>query len=307
MTPCGLTFHHFENHVHISGQGSISERCFREIIEHVGRVNILPAEEWYSRALAGQLQDSDLCLTFDDGLLCQYDIAWPVMKEMGLTGFFFVYTSIYENGWERLELYRYFRTVYFDDVTDFYDAFYLITDKLLPKIDIIKCLNLVDISTYLSEKPFYSDEDRRFRFARDQILNSRQYYQIMDRMIEDSGLDINDVCRHLWMTPDNLKTLVKYGNIVGLHSHTHPTQITSLSTDEQIWEYDKNCQILKALSGRDPVCVSHPCGNYDTGILELLSKMNIRLGFCAEMNEGDRSLLECPRINHSIILSQMTQ
>ena len=96
-------FHHFHNNEHTKGQGSISENDFEKIILHY-KDNILSAEDWYKKAISGQLSENDICLTFDDALLCQYDVALPILKKHNLTAFWFVYSSVIQGYSEKLEI-----------------------------------------------------------------------------------------------------------------------------------------------------------------------------------------------------------
>src|SRR5262245_41086900 len=128
MPAHGIMFHHFHDGQHPRGQGSISAEQLDQLIRIVGRHRILPAREWLLRARAATLGDDDLCLTFDDTLRCQYDVALPVLSQHGITAFFFIYTSVLDGELERLEIYRRFRTVCFPSVDDFYDAFFAALD-----------------------------------------------------------------------------------------------------------------------------------------------------------------------------------
>jgi peptidoglycan/xylan/chitin deacetylase (PgdA/CDA1 family) len=79
----GIMFHHFhDSGIHPKGQGSITadmfDRMVRWLRQHRHLVN---AMEWYELALHRKLSDNDVCLTFDDNLLCQPEIALPVLKQ----------------------------------------------------------------------------------------------------------------------------------------------------------------------------------------------------------------------------------
>jgi peptidoglycan/xylan/chitin deacetylase (PgdA/CDA1 family) len=63
---------------------------FANIIEQIGPKRILPARQWMQCALTATLRPTDVCLTFDGGLRCQYDVALPVLRFYGLTAFWFV-------------------------------------------------------------------------------------------------------------------------------------------------------------------------------------------------------------------------
>ena len=76
----GIMFHHFHDEIHSpSGQGSISANTFDEIINFIGIENILNPEEWIFKLRNNKLEKSDVCVTFDDGLRCQYDICIPIL------------------------------------------------------------------------------------------------------------------------------------------------------------------------------------------------------------------------------------
>ena len=80
-------FHHFHDGRHPAGQGSLSAHELADVIRFLGPARILPAREWLTRALAGTFDRGDLCLTFDDNLRCQYDVALPVLRHRIITNF----------------------------------------------------------------------------------------------------------------------------------------------------------------------------------------------------------------------------
>ena len=80
VKPHGIMFHHFCGGVHPQGQGAITAEELADLIEFVGPRRILPAEVWLVRCAGGTLRDGDVCLTLDDNLRCQYDIALPVLQ-----------------------------------------------------------------------------------------------------------------------------------------------------------------------------------------------------------------------------------
>ena len=126
MTPHGLMFHHFHDEGdHIQSQGSISADEFEKIISlYQKNFNVLSAEDWYEKAVNGTLGGKDVCITLDDGLKCQYEIALPILRKLNLKAFWFIYTSPAAEGKSlKTELYRYFRFKNFKDVEEFYEAF----------------------------------------------------------------------------------------------------------------------------------------------------------------------------------------
>ena len=123
-------FHHFhDNGFHSKGQGSIDKDDLYKIINFIGRKNILDADVFYEKLKNNKLKNNDVCFTFDDAVKCQIDIALPVLEELKIKSFFFVYTSMFQSKPDNLEFFRYFRMNYFDKIDDFYNYFYKVLDK----------------------------------------------------------------------------------------------------------------------------------------------------------------------------------
>jgi peptidoglycan/xylan/chitin deacetylase (PgdA/CDA1 family) len=297
-------FHHFFDAKHPKGQGAIDAACFKHMLEAVGLARILSAEAWTERALAGKLREGDLCLTFDDALRCQYDVALPVLDELGLTAFWFIYSSVFEGGREPLEIFRYFRTVAFPDIEDFYRAF----DRALADSDYAEMAERktagVDMTSYLEEAPFYTPGDRRFRYLRDMVLGPERYEAVMWRMIRTAGFEQKIPTSLLWLDDGDLRALAASRHAIGLHSYSHPTRLADMPPEAQRAEYRRNREHIARVTGRAPITMSHPCGSYTPETLEILKEMGVPVGFRANMAQADYSLLELPRIDHAILLKQ---
>ena len=275
------------------------------MIAFLGRSRILPAQEWLSRARTGALSDFDLCLTFDDGLLCQYEVAYPVLNANNITAFWFVYTSPLEGSSVRLEMYRYFRTVSFANTEQFYAAFFDFLDRSRYGSLAQQRLATFKPSEFLRACPFYTDGDRRFRFIRDLVLGPEAYEEVMDAMIEQAGVHLDELAKGLWMDRECLMHLHAEGHIVGLHSYTHPTLMETLDASSQETEYRMNKNCLSRILGSAPISMSHPCNSYNETTLTILRSLGIQLGFRADMEKAKLSELEYPREDHTNILREM--
>ncbi len=305
MPTHGVMFHHFHSAIHPAGQGSISGDELTRLIESLGPERILQARDFLWRAQHDQLNPSDLCLTFDDNLRCQYDIAVPVLEQFGLTAFWFVYTSVLQGNVEPLEIYRHFRMTQFPSLDAFYDAFFdalessphhTITELLLEEFN---------PRTYLAGFGFYTDADRKFRFVRDEALGPARYRELMDQMIADAGIDVGALAKTLWMNDDAIRSLHDAGHVIGLHSHTHPTRIEHLDEDGQRDEYFENYTYLHSLLSERPTTMSHPCNSYNATTLAILRELGITLGFRANMARGIACELELPREDHANLVRAM--
>ena len=120
----GIMFHHFYNERHPKIQGSISGQDFESILNFIGIHRIMDPFVWLEKLEENTLNKEDVCITFDDALLCQFEISLPILKKHNLKAFWFVYSSIFEGHLEKMEIYRTFRTKFFQNIDDFYNLFF---------------------------------------------------------------------------------------------------------------------------------------------------------------------------------------
>ena len=305
MQALGVMFHHFHGAAHPQVQGSISADDLRAMIHWLGPQRILSARDWLARAEEGVLEIEDTCLTFDDNLRCQFDVAVPVLHEFGLTAFWFIPTATLTGDCPKLEIYRAFRTTRFEHVDDFYAAFFrAITDGDCHD-EVETRLRDFDPTGYLAEFPFYSEADRRFRFVRDDVLGVDRYERIMDSMLQAAGVPATDLAAGLWMNSLQIRELHDAGHVIGLHSHSHPTRMAHLYPEVQMRDYRENYNILCQITGQPPRTVSHPCNSYNTETLSVLRRLGVTLGFRANATLEEFSELEYPRADQALLAQEM--
>lgn len=298
-----IMFHHLHDQKkHPQGQGSISSDEFEQIIEYAkSKYNLLDANTYEAKFASGNLSENDVVLTFDDALKSQYEIAYPTLEREGVKAYFFVYTNAFSKDPDPLEFYRDYRNSYFENIGEFYAQFFRIFSAISPNL-------FSDYSNhypnnYLSAFPFYTDMDRRFRFARDEILGTSKYYAIMDGMMNDSGYNKEDRKKTLFMSQEDIISLSNSGHAIGLHSTTHPTRIDSKSYEQQLIEYTDNFDFLHSLTEIKPTAMSHPCGRYNHDTLKILYDIGIKIGFCSSIEHASiRSCFEIPREDHANIM-----
>jgi len=307
-------FHHFHDKViHPKGQGSIDKDDFNKMINFIGRNNILDADVFFEKFRKNKLKDNEVCLTFDDAIKSQIDIALPILEDLKIKSFFFAYTSLFKGEPDNLEVFRYFRINYFNSINEFYDNFYKVLDKDL-KIFFKKNNN--NINKIKIKFPTYSIEDIKFRLVRDIFLTKKEYEDLMFQMIEEKNFAYKDFFKILFFQNKDLKQLDNLGHLIGLHSHNHPTLLEKLSYNEQKDEYVKCRSIISDILSKpkkEIKFMSHPCGSYNNDTLEILKELGIELGFkqimTIEPEKGmkkiNNSFLEIAREDHAIIYKQM--
>ena len=308
-------FHHFhDDKIHTKGQGSIDKDDFYKIINFIGRNNILDADVFFEKFKNKKLKDNEVCLTFDDGIKSQIDIALPVLEDLKIKSFFFVHTAVLEGKSDNLEFFRYFRMNYFNNVDDFYNNFYKVLDKDL-KFFFENNSNKINEIKYGYR--YYSIEDIKFRLVRDIFLTKVEYEQIMFLMFKEKQFNYKDLTKKLFFQKSDLKTLNNLGHLIGLHSQNHPTLMEKLNYDEQKNEYEKCLFSISSIIEKptnEIKFMAHPCGSYNNDTLEILKKLGIELGFrdsmIIESKKGmkkiNNNFLEIARANHSDIYKKIS-
>ena len=302
-TPHSVMFHHFHGGQHPKSQGSISAFDFGKIIEFLeSNYNLIGADEFYAKTIEKKLEDYDVCLSFDDALKCQFDIASPILNAKNIKAFFFVYSSAFSESPDPLEIFRFVRNNHFDTVEVFYKNFFELL-KIDSPTAVERAKSTFDVTKYLKELPYLSDDDKFFRYCRDVILGPESYHELMFKLIKIENINIEMVKENLWMREAELRELTVNGHKIGLHSTSHPTRISNLTFEQQKLEYQNNLEHLSCIIGdKDISVMSHPCGDYDQNTLLVLKQLGIRVGFRANMSLLEhKSTLEIPRESHSNI------
>ncbi len=302
-----IMFHHFHNQKHQPSQGSISSSEFSNMLDWLNNsFNILGAKEYLNKFENSKLKPNDICLSFDDALLCQYDVALPILRKKKIKAFFFVYSSVYSKKPDNLEIFRYFRTNKFKNINDFYKTFFSTVEKELSE-NLFFHLKEYKKINYLSEYLIYTEKDRWFRYLRDEILGPLRYEKVMLKLMEDKKFNPKKIIHNLWMSEQHLKEISNLGHVVGLHTFNHPTKISKLSYKKQQKEYEENYKHLNKIVGK-VFSMSHPCGDYNHHTLEILEKMGIRIGFRSNLTETKiKGKFEIPRKDHALVLKEMKE
>lgn len=308
----GIMFHHFhDNKLHKKGQGSLNKKNLLKIINFIGRKNILDADVFYQKLLDKKLKRNEVCFTFDDGIKCQFDIALPVLNDLKIKSFFFVYSNLFTGKPDYLEVFRYFRTNYFKSINKFYKLFFtFVKDDL----NIFFKKNSNEIKLKKIKFPHYSLNDIKFRMVRDTLLTKREYKSIMFKMFKIKNFNPKKYFKNLFMSKNDLKKINLQGHIVGLHSHSHPTLLENLTFKNQLKEYENNQKILSKILKKKTSyfkTMSHPCGSYNEDTKKILNKLGVKLGFKQimtlekekKMKKINNSNLEIARQDHSDIIS----
>lgn len=297
-------FHHFHRDQDHPNPGSITGDQLRNLIDEIKKTHsIVTPGEFFHGLLNGRLSAKHVLFTFDDALRSQFEIALPVLKEYSIDALFNVYSGIWSDELPMLEVWSWWRTNAFEDFSEFYQLFLTFCNSSSPYRveEILKEYP----DGYLSEFPFYSQEERKFRFIRDRCLSFEEYSDINNRMMDQTGHSREKIAQTIWMTKEQVNVINDAGSEIGLHSFSHRTRISSLPVASQRAEYERNFYDLQDLTGNNPRFVAHPCGDYSSDTLSILGSLGVSVGFRSTPTGGDKTYLEIPREDHSVLVDRM--
>jgi peptidoglycan/xylan/chitin deacetylase (PgdA/CDA1 family) len=311
----GLMFHHFHNYSTIpKSQGSIDQDQFYKLIKFIGKENIIHPLDFFDNIKKNKHNEKLVCITFDDALKSQFEIALPILEDLKLKSFFFIYSDILNFNKNNIEVIRYFRNNYFENINIFYKEFFnQVCDKFNEsKVKSFFKKNNDKIKIFKKKFPIYTLEDTNYRFLRDVFLGEKDYYKIIQTLYLKYNFDAQNIHNKVLLNKVNINLISDLGHEIGLHSHNHPTKIENYSLKNQLLEYSTNLDALqKILKNKNIISMSHPCGSYNSNTLELLEELNIFLGFKEsmlidrKMTKINNSNLEIARVDHSSIIKNL--
>jgi peptidoglycan/xylan/chitin deacetylase (PgdA/CDA1 family) len=283
VSPRAIMFHNFHSKNSPKfGQGSVSEEQLINIIEKIGRENILDVNEWLKKYNNCELKKNQVCFTIDDGLKCQFKVALPIFKKYNIKAGWYIYTNYISEKYEFLDIYKYFCGIYYNNFEEFYLDFYNYMDKN----QFNDAKQEFDKSNYLLKFGGYSYNDRLFRYIRDNILNKDEFKNLILKMIKKKNLNLNDLINNIWMTKDEIKELAKT-QVIGLHSCNHPTRMDLVNEKQQYNEYNDCKDILEKLINKQIYTLAYPCGRYNNDTFKICKQINIKYAFISYLTEID--------------------
>ena len=302
-------FHHFHDdfkYPNLKGGGSISVIEFHSIVDYLeDNFNIITPDEYTHKVVSKSIEESDVCLTFDDNLKCQFDIIYPELEKRKLKAFFFIYSKVYSDNPPLLEFFRDFKLNFFKNIDDYYELFF----------EAIRVNNIEEHNAllnsyeadFLSNYPFYSINDKKYRFLRDMILKDK-YFEVVLDIMKEYDYSFSSRKENLFISIEELKVLHNSGHSIGLHSHSHPTNLHHMSYKNQLEEYTKNYEFINSITGEKVTSMCHPSGKYNDDTHKILKKLEIKVGFRDSLLPSNmKSSLEVPREDHTNLIKKINQ
>lgn len=230
------------------------------------------------------LPDNALLLTFDDGYIDNYLTAYPLLKERGMQGSFFIPAKTFT---ENVLL----------DVNKIH--FILASGNIS---DIVGSLEKRMRHYQGSESDFPDYEELYQRYAVpgrfddcDTVFVKRMLQTVLPEKLrniisselfeEYVGLPEDVFARELYMNRDQIRHMKNDGMFIGLHGYDH-YWLADLAEPEMRKDIDRMLDVMGEFIDPDCWVMNYPYGSYNDGVISYIRERGCKLGLTTEVRAG---------------------
>ncbi len=249
----------------------LTPKQFRKQLEELAKYGSFISKEELVNFKNKEFNRNYLLITFDDGLREQYELAKPVLDEMGIPAIFFINTSNFQ-----------------DKDISLVHKIHLLRSQLSSD-DILEALEKSNVAE-LNEKEkalaiFHYNYDPESTAVLKYLLNFRLGLKEQQEFIDPlfrQFFEENKVAAELYFTKEMLRKLHEQ-NCLGSHSHRH-VPLGQVSAEELMKELEQSQNFFRSNFGKICRVISYPFGSAEAslGISTEVEKAGFELGFSME-------------------------
>lgn len=226
------------------------------------------------------LPNNAMLLTFDDGYIDHFTMVFPILKNRGLQGSFFIPGKTFT---EDILL----------DVNKIHFILASTTSKQLIK-DLYELLNRFrkDYPELLSNEELFEKYGIASRFdSAETIFCKRVLQTAIPEQIRNRissilfekyvGIPEKNFARELYMNRDQIRCMKETGMFIGLHGYDH-YWLGNLPQEKMCQDIDKSLEIMDEFIDPDNWVMNYPYGNQNEQVVEYIRKKGCKIGFTTE-------------------------
>lgn len=234
----------------------------------------------------GKLPVDSLLLTFDDGYADNFNVAFPLLKNRGMQGSFFVPAKVLQ---EEIVL----------DVNKIHYILASTTDdkKLMQRV--IEELNIARkdgypiqdndmlIEKYCIPNRFDSGETNFIKRVLQFAINEEVRSSIASRLFDEYvGVSQKVFSHELYLNRDQISCMKKCGMYIGVHGYEH-SWLGELSENEVKIDIEKSLNVLNEYIDTDRWVMNYPYGSYNENVCRIVKEKGCKLGLSTEVDIAD--------------------
>lgn len=262
---------------------------FREQIEFMkSNFNIITMEQVMD-AVAGKslLPEKAILLTFDDGYIDNYTVAFPILEEYKVQGSFFIPGKTFASH----QLLDVNKIHYILASANIYD----LVEDVKREMDIYRGREY----DYESTEVLYQKYAISNRFdAKETIFVKRMLQTVLPESLRNTissnlfkkyvGVSEEQLAHELYMSDTQIRTLKRHGMFIGIHGYDH-YWLENLSEEEMKKDVSKALEVMDEFIDREQWVMSYPYGNYNENIIEYIKSQGACVGLTTEVRVANLS------------------
>ncbi|WP_233704651.1 polysaccharide deacetylase family protein [Helicobacter bizzozeronii] len=234
---------------------------------------------------SSKLPKRPVLLTFDDGYIDHFTVVFPLLKQHGLQGSFFVPgKTITEN--TLLDVNKIHFILASADVND-------LLGSLLERMDFYRGQEF----QYADNKTLWHNYAKEGRFdAKEVVFIKRMLQSVLPEelrhMISSElfakylGLAEDKFARELYMNHDQIRLMKDAGMFIGFHGYDH-YWLTSLSEEEIKTDIQKGLEVISPYIDKDAWVACYPFGDHNQLVRDYCKNNGCMLGVTIEVSFVD--------------------
>lgn len=249
----------------------LTPQQFRSQLEELAKAGSFVSQEELLKFRNREFDKNYILITFDDGLKEQYQLAKPILDEMGIPFIFFINTSNFRE--RNVSLVHKIHLV----------RSRLSSEDILEELKRNSSLDLNIKEKALATAHYNYDEDQtaHLKYLLNFKLSVKKQQELIDPLFNHL-FDEGKVSSELYFDEEMLEELFQK-NSLGSHSHNH-LPLGKLSQEELEQELQQTQRFFREKFGRPADSISYPYGSLEacTGISELVESHDFKFGFTME-------------------------
>ena len=231
------------------------------------------------------MPDNSLLLTFDDGYIDHFNTVFPILKNRGLQGSFFIPAQTFCDN-KLLDVNKIHFILAVANIDNLYD-------EVITQIELYRNkgwefpTTSILIDKYAKANRF---DDAKTIFVKrilQTVLPEELRGIISSNLFKKYvGLSEDVFARELYMNRDQINCMKNAGMYIGLHGYNH-YWIGNLTKEEQEKEIMKALNAMEDFIDHDNWVMNYPYGSYNNDTLEILSKLRCKLALTTTVDTYD--------------------
>lgn len=278
----------------------LDSSLFRQQIEYMkNNFNVVTMEQVID-AVEGKvaLPEKALLLTFDDGYVDNYTVAFPILEEFGVQGSFFIPGKTFTT----------------HQLLDVNKVHYILASADINKLveDVKSQMNYYrgNEFDYAPTEQLFSEYAVANRFdSKETIFVKRMLQTVLPEKLRNTissnlfekyvGVTEEQLAYELYMSEEQIRTMKRHGMHIGCHGYDH-YWLGNLTPEQMRQDISMALDTIDEFIDRKHWVMNYPYGNYNSDVLEYITSQGACVGLTTEVRVAkldNDNALELPRLD----------